>query len=153
MPLEYRTNQGLPLSLPPPVGRSHAELPFSWQHSTRFGTDPIRYDLNLEMPRDCKLATTRLAADTVTMAKKPEPPKATTWKIYKIASKGAWLGEVDAPDEAAAIEKAAAEFKAPANRLMAIRAPRPPEPPDAAPTPVTRRRAGWWAKRVLGGKR
>jgi hypothetical protein len=32
-------------------------------------------------------------------------------------------------------------------------APSPPEPDDAAPAPVTRRRAGWWAKRVLGDKR
>jgi ribonuclease E len=32
-------------------------------------------------------------------------------------------------------------------------APPPPEPQDAAPAPVTRRRAGWWAKRVLGDKR
>jgi hypothetical protein len=31
------------------------------------------------------------------------------------------LGAVEAPDEAAAIEKGAAEFKAPANRLMAVR--------------------------------
>jgi ribonuclease E len=32
-------------------------------------------------------------------------------------------------------------------------APPPPEPKDEAPTPATRRRAGWWAKRVLGDKR
>jgi hypothetical protein len=87
------------------------------------------------------------------MAKKPEPPKPTTWSIYKISSKGVWLGEVEASDEAAAIEKAAAKFKVLANRLMALRAPPPPEPPDAARTPVTLRRAGWWAKRVLGDKR
>jgi hypothetical protein len=31
------------------------------------------------------------------------------------------LGTVEAPDAAAAIEKATAEFKVPANRLMAIR--------------------------------
>jgi ribonuclease E len=31
--------------------------------------------------------------------------------------------------------------------------PPPPEPSDAAPAPVTRRRAGWWAKRMLGDKR
>ena len=30
--------------------------------------------------------------------------------------KGVWLGEVEAPDEAATTEKAAAEFKVPANR-------------------------------------
>jgi hypothetical protein len=54
------------------------------------------------------------------MAKKPEPPKSTSWYIYKIASKAVWLGEVEAPDEAAAMDKAAAEFKVPAKRLMAI---------------------------------
>jgi hypothetical protein len=32
-----------------------------------------------------------------------------------------WLGEAEAPDEAAAIEKAAAALKVPVNRLMAIR--------------------------------
>ena len=55
------------------------------------------------------------------MAKKREPPKPTTWNIYKIANKAVWLGTVEAPEEAIAIEKAAAEFKVPANRLMAIR--------------------------------
>jgi hypothetical protein len=56
------------------------------------------------------------------MAKKPEPPpKPINWKVYKIANKLVWLGDVEALDEAAATEKAAAEFKVPANRLMAIR--------------------------------
>jgi len=55
------------------------------------------------------------------MAKKPEPPPSTTWNIYKFASKAVWLGTVEAPDETAAMETAAAEFKVPANRLMAIR--------------------------------
>jgi hypothetical protein len=45
------------------------------------------------------------------MAKKPEPPKLIIWKVYKIANKLVWLGDVEAPDEAAALEKAAAEFK------------------------------------------
>jgi hypothetical protein len=45
------------------------------------------------------------AADTGCMAKKPEPLKPTWWSVYKIASKGVWLGEVEAPDEAAAMEK------------------------------------------------
>jgi hypothetical protein len=48
-------------------------------------------------------------------------PKTQTWTIYKIAAKAVWLREVEAPDEATAMEKAAAEFKVPANRLMAIR--------------------------------
>jgi hypothetical protein len=39
------------------------------------------------------------------MAKKNEPPKPIVWGIYKIAAKAAWLGNVEAPDEAAAIEK------------------------------------------------
>jgi hypothetical protein len=32
---------------------------------------------------------------------KPEPPKPISWNIYKIASKAVWLGEIDAPEEAA----------------------------------------------------
>jgi hypothetical protein len=56
------------------------------------------------------------------MAEKPEPPpQLTAWSVYKIAKKAAWLGTVEAPDDATAIEKAPAEFKVPANRLMAIR--------------------------------
>jgi uncharacterized protein YuzE len=45
------------------------------------------------------------------MAKKPEPPPISTWDIFKIAKKSVWLGSVGAPDKAAAIEKAAQEFK------------------------------------------
>jgi hypothetical protein len=41
--------------------------------------------------------------------------------IYKLASKAVWLDNVEAPGEAAAIEKSAAEFRVAANRLMAIR--------------------------------
>jgi hypothetical protein len=56
------------------------------------------------------------------MAKKPEPPpKPIRWGIYKVASKAVWLGNVEAPHEASAIEKGAAAFKVPATRLMAIR--------------------------------
>jgi hypothetical protein len=50
-----------------------------------------------------------------------EPPKPIIWNVYKIASKAVWLGAVEATDETAAMEKAAAEFNVPANRLMAIR--------------------------------
>jgi hypothetical protein len=51
------------------------------------------------------------------MARKPESPQQpTSWIIFKLAAKAERLGTV----EAAAIEKAAAEFKAPANRLMAV---------------------------------
>ena len=55
------------------------------------------------------------------MEKKPEPPQPTTWAIHKLAAKQTWLGEVEAPDEAAAIEKAAEQFKVPATKLMATR--------------------------------
>jgi hypothetical protein len=55
------------------------------------------------------------------MAKKPDPPKPTIRNVYKIASKAVWLAAVEAPDEAAAIEKAAGEFKVLGSRLMAIR--------------------------------
>jgi hypothetical protein len=56
------------------------------------------------------------------MAKKLEPPpKLIRWGIYKLASKAVWLGNVEAPDQASAIEKGAAEFKVGANRLMAAR--------------------------------
>jgi hypothetical protein len=57
----------------------------------------------------------------LTLAKKPEPPKPTTWTIYKIAAKQVWIGTVEAAAEAEAIEKAAAEFKQYAAKLMAVR--------------------------------
>jgi hypothetical protein len=55
------------------------------------------------------------------MAKKPAPPNPIVWSIYKIAAKAVRLGTVEAANEAAAMEKAATEFKIPATRLMAIR--------------------------------
>ena len=45
------------------------------------------------------------------MAKKPEPPKPVRWGIYKLAAKQTWVGEVEASDEAEAIEKTATEFR------------------------------------------
>jgi hypothetical protein len=46
------------------------------------------------------------------MAKKPElPPKLIRWNLYTIASKAVWPGVVEAADEGAAMEIAAAEFK------------------------------------------
>jgi len=54
------------------------------------------------------------------MAKKPEPPHPTNWAIYKVASKATWLGTVEAPDAATAIEKAAAEFNVDTWRLLAV---------------------------------
>jgi hypothetical protein len=32
------------------------------------------------------------------MASKPEPPKPTSWNIYKVAKRATWLGTVEAPD-------------------------------------------------------
>jgi hypothetical protein len=55
------------------------------------------------------------------MANEPEPSKPTRCSIYKIAAAAVRLGDVEATDEAAATEKAAAEFKGPAKRLMALR--------------------------------
>jgi hypothetical protein len=46
----------------------------------------------------------------VSSRKKSEPPQPLRWNVYKIASKAVWLGEVEAPDEATAIEKGAVEF-------------------------------------------
>jgi hypothetical protein len=47
------------------------------------------------------------------MTKKPsEPSEPTSWNVYKAVKKAARLGTVEAPDKAAAIEKAAQEFKA-----------------------------------------
>ena len=56
------------------------------------------------------------------MPKKPEPsPQPITWTIYKIAAKQTWVGSVEAPDEATAVAKAAAEFRVPATKLHAVR--------------------------------
>jgi hypothetical protein len=70
--------------------------------------------------RSSRIEGTCLAFDTCLMAKKPEPPKPTSWNVYKLANKAVWLGRVEALDETEAIEKAAAAFKVPANRPMAI---------------------------------
>ena len=66
------------------------------------------------------VAAAYLAANTCGMAKKPEPPQLSTWDIFKIAKKSVWLGSVEASDKAAAIEKAAQEFKTEAWRLYAV---------------------------------
>jgi hypothetical protein len=56
------------------------------------------------------------------MAKKPESTKPISWNVYKTIR----LVTIDAPDKATAIEKAAAEFKAPANRLTMVERRRSP---------------------------
>jgi hypothetical protein len=55
------------------------------------------------------------------MAKKPEPPKPVTWDVYRAAAKLRPLGTVEAADENEAIEKAAAQFKVIASKLIAVR--------------------------------
>ena len=54
------------------------------------------------------------------MAKKSEQPPSSSWDIFKVAKKSVRLGTVEAPDKAAAIEKAAQEFKTEAWRLYAV---------------------------------
>ncbi len=54
------------------------------------------------------------------MPRKPEPPKPTSWNIYKVAAKVILLGTVEAADKKAAIEAAAKEFKTDACRLYAV---------------------------------
>ena len=68
-----------------------------------------------------RIEGTSRPADTAGMARKPEPQKPIRRSIYKIAAKAVPLGTVEAPDEATAMEKGAAEFRVPATRLMAIR--------------------------------
>jgi 1,2-phenylacetyl-CoA epoxidase PaaB subunit len=55
------------------------------------------------------------------MLRKPEPPPLLSFDVYKIASKAVWLGSVQAPDNAMAIEKAAEEFRIDARRLYVVR--------------------------------
>jgi hypothetical protein len=62
-----------------------------------------------------------LAAMPKRPAKPSEPPPPLTWTILYAASKARWLGTVDAADEAAAIEKAVVEFRAPSKKLIATR--------------------------------
>ena len=54
------------------------------------------------------------------MAKKPEPTVPIRWDIYRTAAKLRPLGTVEAADEHEAIEKAAAEFKVIASKLIAV---------------------------------
>jgi hypothetical protein len=53
--------------------------------------------------------------------KPQQPPQLIKWGIYKVAAKQTWLGEIEAANEAEAIEKAAKEFRQPATKLMAVR--------------------------------
>jgi membrane-bound lytic murein transglycosylase B len=55
------------------------------------------------------------------MAKQPpEPTKPTSWNIYRVAAKARPLGTVEAASPIEAIQKAAAQFKVPASKLIAV---------------------------------
>jgi hypothetical protein len=51
----------------------------------------------------------------------PQPAPLPLWIIHRVAHKAIWIGEVEAADERAAIEKAAEQLKVPATKLMATR--------------------------------
>jgi hypothetical protein len=56
----------------------------------------------------------------LTVRRKPQQPaQPIKWGIYKVAAKQTWVSEIEAIDEAEAIEKAAEQFKVPATKLMA----------------------------------
>jgi hypothetical protein len=54
------------------------------------------------------------------MARKSELPEPGSWAIYKVVTRAVWLGTVEAPNEVAAIEKAAQEFKTEVRWLYAV---------------------------------
>jgi hypothetical protein len=53
---------------------------------------------------------------------------------------------------AAAAPQPAPAIAAPVGEVETIAPPLPVEPPAATPDPAAPRRAGWWAKRMLGDK-
>jgi ribonuclease E len=53
---------------------------------------------------------------------------------------------------AAAASQPAPAIAAPGGEVETTTPPLPVQPPDATPDPATPRRAGWWAKRMLGDK-
>jgi len=88
-----------------------------------FSPEELREGLGpCDIPRPhARLNLHRLRPILPGVAKAPETPKPIIWTIYKIAAKQTWVGTVEANDEAAAIEKAAAEFRIPATKLHAVR--------------------------------
>jgi hypothetical protein len=63
---------------------------------------------------------TYLAANTCRMARKPEPPKPTSWDIYRVANKAKLLRTIEADNAGEAIKKVAEQFKTDAWRLIAM---------------------------------
>jgi hypothetical protein len=76
--------------------------------------DQLQHLIGHDPPQQAGLKVRTARSILAGMAKKLEPPKPMTWTIFKIAAKAVRLGTVEAPDEAAAIEKGAAAFKVPA---------------------------------------
>jgi hypothetical protein len=70
--------------------------------------------------RQASIAATSWWLIVADMPRKPKRPPPTSWNIYKVAKKGIWLGTVEAPDKATAIEKGAQEFKTEAWCLYAV---------------------------------
>jgi hypothetical protein len=56
----------------------------------------------------------------MSMRRPPVPPQEPrTWIAYRIrGAKAAWLGHIEAPDEASAIAAAAFEYRVPASRIL-----------------------------------
>jgi hypothetical protein len=65
------------------------------------------------------VADTKLPPNTAGMVKKPDPPPLSTFDVYKLAKKAAWLATIEATDEHDAIKKVAKERNIPAYRLIA----------------------------------
>jgi len=60
-------------------------------------------------PLHLVLAPLHLGSSGPILARMPREPEPIRWTIFKLASKQAWVGEVEASDEREAIEKAAKE--------------------------------------------
>jgi hypothetical protein len=65
-----------------------------------------RYRFYLDRPRSATVfGISKTRGDRAGTTKEPEPPKPISWNVYKIVSEAVWLGEVEALDETAAMEK------------------------------------------------
>jgi hypothetical protein len=60
-------------------------------------------------------------ANTAGMPRKPEPPKSTSWNVYKVAAKAIWLGHCRGPQtKAQQSRRAPTNSKPEAWRLYAV---------------------------------
>jgi hypothetical protein len=125
----FRTLPHLHLKLPGhammrPVAGVRPMLPrHRYSHLAPAHSGTVRRDsscLRQDRPQP-QLQVWSLRSILAAMAKKPKPPQPTSWYLYKVAAKQTRLGEVEAADEAEAIEKAAKEFRQHATKLIAVR--------------------------------